>query len=457
MAKVLFMSIEILTVTDLTRDIKNNLEIRYADVIVKGEISNLARPGSGHLYFQLKDNAAQIASVLFRFQAQKVRFELEEGLEVLARGRVSVYEPRGQYQLILNTIEPVGAGALQLAFEQLKKKLAAEGLFDIWRKKSLPYIPKYIGIVTSPTGAAIQDILNVLERRFPSIPVLIYPVLVQGDKAAFEISQGIKYLDSLDEVDVIFVGRGGGSIEDLWAFNEEILARTIVSCGTPVISGVGHEVDFTITDSVADYRAPTPSAAAEILVPDREELAIRIDQLHQRLGLATFNRIQRLQDRLYALRAKINSPKIMIHAFRQRIESLDTKLKFLILQKLMLWRQKMSSLYQDILLYSPKKNIDLDRIQVLQIEKRVKLAARSFVLNQKKQLDSLREKLIILNPINIMNRGYSALTDEQGKLVKTVAALSKGSSFQVRIADGSIKGTATDIIKYKALLHKDIL
>ncbi len=288
----------VLTVTELTRRIKSLLEDSIGFVWVVGEVSNLRRPTSGHLYFTLKDAESQIAVVMFKNRNVRLKFRLEDGLEVIAGGLVSVYERRGNYQIIAEELEPRGVGALQLAFEQLKEKLKKEGLFDPEHKKPLPMLPQRIGVVTSPTGAAIRDILNVIERRFSNVHILIYPVLVQGDEAAGQIARAINDVDRLANVDVIIVGRGGGSLEDLWAFNEEVVARAIYECDTPVISAVGHEIDFTIADFVSDVRAPTPSAAAELVVQERETLTEQVETLQKQLDGYVRQHLYSLRHRL---------------------------------------------------------------------------------------------------------------------------------------------------------------
>ena len=270
---------KILTVSELTLEIKHHLEEGFGEIWVEGEISNFRSPSSGHYYFTLKDGKSQIRGVIFRFMGRYLKFEPQDGLAVICRGKISVYEPRGEYQLILDYMEPKGIGALQLAFEQLKEKLEKEGLFDAARKKPLPLLPKKIGIVASPTGAAIRDLLNVIGRRFPNVGILINPVKVQGEGSAQEIASAIYELNTIPEIDVIVVARGGGSLEDLWAFNEEIVARAIDHSSLPVISAVGHEIDFTIADFVADLRAPTPSVAGELVVKDKAELSHLIDSL----------------------------------------------------------------------------------------------------------------------------------------------------------------------------------
>jgi exodeoxyribonuclease VII large subunit len=274
----------IYSVAELSLELRSLLERQYPDVWVTGEVSNLRAAGSGHLYFTLKDETAQLRAVCFRNQARYLKFKPQDGLAVIARGRLSLYEARGEYQLYVEFLEPAGLGALQLAFEQLKQKLAAEGLFDRARKKPLPVLPRAIGVVTSPTGAVIRDILRILRRRFPNINVQIYPAKVQGEGAAQEIVHGVEYFNRKSPVDVIIVARGGGSLEDLWAFNEEVLARAISASNVPVISAVGHETDFTIADFVADLRAPTPSAAAELVVHRKQDFVAEIDARRRQLA-----------------------------------------------------------------------------------------------------------------------------------------------------------------------------
>lgn len=319
---------KIYTVSELTRQVRGILEGNFGEVWVAGEISNFRSPGSGHFYFTLKDEAAQLLAVMFRGANAKLAFKPEDGLKVVCHGRLSVYEARGQYQIIVDACEPKGIGALQLAFEQLKKKLQAEGLFDPRRKKRLPFLPQKIGVVTSPTGAAIRDILNILGRRFPDIGVLLVPVRVQGDGAAGEIAEAIQALNARDDIDVMIVGRGGGSLEDLWAFNEEAVARAIFASRIPVISAVGHEIDFTIADFVADVRAPTPSAAAELVVPRKEDLGAQVAelsrQLHQAIGLDLKEKGRRWQE----LRQALKDPTLRFADWFQRVDDLQGRLQF---------------------------------------------------------------------------------------------------------------------------------
>ncbi len=319
---------EIWTVSQITRRIKGLLEEQIGNIWIAGEISNWKLAASGHAYFTLKDQDSQIDAVIFRGSLRRVRFDPENGLEILAHGRVTVYERRGNYQVVLSDMQPKGVGALQLAFEQLKKKLGAEGLFAEEHKKPLPMLPRRIGVVTSPTGAAIRDILNVLERRFANVHVLIHPARVQGDGAAAEIVAGIRALDDYG-VDVMIVGRGGGSLEDLWPFNEEAVVRAVFEARTPVISAVGHEVDFALTDFAADLRAPTPSAAAELVVRERQALVDRIEALRRRLGGGLRQWLDRARYRLGAATGSFvfQRPEELLRQPRQECDELRMRLE----------------------------------------------------------------------------------------------------------------------------------
>ena len=322
---------KILTISELTRDIKEVLENVFGDVAVEGEISNLSQPASGHVYFSLKDEASSIKCALFRNSAIKVKFALSDGMKVVCSGRVGVYEKSGQYQLYVNTVEPKGQGALQLAFEQLKERLAKEGLFDEAHKKPLPFLPKTIGVVTSPTGAVVRDILHVLDRRFPEAHVIISPVRVQGEEAAQEVSAAIKEFNELGNVDVIILARGGGSLEDLWCFNEEKVARAIYDSAIPIISAIGHETDYTIADFVADRRAPTPSAAAEIVLPSRLELNERIENSLTHLWRSLKDKVPQYEQRLddlkeglaRALDQKIRSQGLYLEGIYNQLKELN--------------------------------------------------------------------------------------------------------------------------------------
>ncbi len=320
---------QVYTVSELTLGLKTVLEEAFPAVWVEGEISNLRTPGSGHSYFTLKDEGAQLSAVLFRGRGRRVRFDLEDGMQVLVFGGLDVYAARGQYQLVVEMMEPKGLGALQLAFEQLKRKLEAEGLFDEGRKRPLPAFPRVIGVVTSPTGAAIRDILNIIGRRFGDLHILIAPVRVQGDEAPGEIIQALLNLQAVAELDVIIVGRGGGSIEDLWAFNDEGVARAIVACCVPVISAVGHETDFTIADFVADLRAPTPSGAAELVVREKLTVIEALVDLYARLKQAVTSEIAGYRERVEYLgrRRVLTDPARALRDLHRRLDDLQGRLR----------------------------------------------------------------------------------------------------------------------------------
>ncbi len=317
---------KIFSVSEITRGIKSLLEDNFCDLWVEGEISNFKPAGSGHFYSSLKDESAQLRAVMFRGSNGRIRFQPENGLHVLCSGRISVYEPRGDYQIIVEHMEPKGVGALQLAFEQLKKKLEAEGLFDADRKKPLPFLPEKIGIVTSPTGAVIRDMIHVLTRRCGDVRVLINPVLVQGNAAAEEIASAIREFNERDDVDVIVVARGGGSMEDLWAFNEEAVARAIADSKIPVVSAVGHETDFTIADFVADVRAPTPSVAAELIMPVKEDLTYAVEQRRHSLVQALRQKLENARLQLKQWEAYFRDPTRRVVEFRMRLDHCEQQM-----------------------------------------------------------------------------------------------------------------------------------
>jgi exodeoxyribonuclease VII large subunit len=429
----------ILTVSELTLKVKTCLEADFEAVWVEGEISNFRRPSSGHCYLTLKDEKSQIRAVIFRFMGRYLKFEPQDGMLVICRGKMSVYEPRGEYQLILDYMEPKGVGALQLAFEQLKERLAREGLFAADHKKPLPYLPGKIGIVTSPTGAAIKDLLNVIGRRFPTISILISPVKVQGEGSAQEITQAIDGLNLLDDIDLIIVARGGGSLEDLWSFNEECVARAIYRSAIPVVSAVGHEIDFTIADFVADLRAPTPSAAGELVVRDKGELLNFIDSLSERLRkrilqiLASEKKqAQQVMKRLPDLRFRLSDLQLRVDDFKTR---LAPRLKNVLrLQKEML-RGSISCLS----LRSPKSIIQDYSKRVFLYEKTLTDRVQ-FVLRETRQnLENAAGQLDNLSPLRVLERGYSItrlLPSRQ--VVKESTMVARGDRVNVVLGKGTI-------------------
>jgi exodeoxyribonuclease VII large subunit len=410
---------KVYTVSEITRLIKQELESRFPEVWVMGEVSGFTRAHSGHLYFTLKDKDSQITAVMWRSLAEKVPFELENGLEVVCKGRINVYEPRGQYQLQVQQVEPKGKGALQLAFEQLKEKLHQEGLFDPELKKKLPLLPKKVGVVTSPRGAAVIDIIRTLERRFAHLHLLIYPVKVQGEGAAEEIAGGLDYFAAQQDVDVVIVGRGGGSIEDLWAFNEEGVARAIFRCSIPVISAVGHEVDFTIADFVADIRASTPTAAAEMVIEKEEMFVERIENFEKII-------IHRLQ---YATQEWKNRVLGLIHhrAFQ------NFKVKLMILS------QRLDELEMRALDYirSKQQRISECKSRAQLLEERMGNSLREKIQLLKAKWERLAASLHNLSPMNILKKGYTLCWDRGGKqLVRRIDDVKAGENMTVSFYQG---------------------
>jgi exodeoxyribonuclease VII large subunit len=397
----------ILTVSELTAGIKDLLESTFDEVWVEGEISNLRRPPSGHLYFTLKDEKSQIRGVLFKQQSRMLRFELEDGQHVICWGRVGVYEKRGEYQLILDYVEPKGIGSLQLAFEQLKQRLFEEGLFDEARKRPLPLVPRRIGIVTSPTGAVIRDMLHILRRRFENIEVLLYPVRVQGEGAAEEIADGIAFLGAQKEVDVIIVGRGGGSLEDLWAFNEEAVARAIFACPIPVISAVGHETDFTIADFVADLRAPTPSAAAELVVQQKRDLVRQIEVLRERMSRGLDRLLARTWEEVLEMRGRIKDPRRRIEELRLRLDEQWGRLTQATLRTWREHKERIERALRLLLMQSPAHEIHSYRDAMAQLAKGLRGGMAVFLADKQKVWEREVARLDALSPLAILNRGYS--------------------------------------------------
>jgi exodeoxyribonuclease VII large subunit len=402
-----FSTPSIYTVSQLTAEIKDILEGGIGEVWVEGEVSNLRVPPSGHWYFTLKDESSQIQVVVFRSQARFLEFEPEDGLRIIVRGRVSVYEQRGQYQLIVDFMEPRGLGALQLAFDQLKRRLEAEGLFDPGRKKPLPFLPKRIGIVTSPTGAVIRDMLIILKRRFDHVGVLLYPVRVQGEGAPDEIARGITYLDRQTDVDVIVVARGGGSMEDLWAFNDEAVARAIERAHKPVVSAVGHEVDFTISDFVADVRAPTPSVAAELVVRNKADLLFHLESLRDRL----IKRIQAVlkgkKDLWLGLDARLRDPRRRLVELRLQGDDLLGRLVAGTRRMLERKHTSLGSMERDVLYKSPLTRIDRIRDRLEQRAGKLERATREDLELRRRALERSMDRLEAMSPLKILRRGYS--------------------------------------------------
>jgi len=431
------------TVRNLVGALRTAVEQEYADVWVEGEISNFRPADSGHLYFTLKDGDAQVRVVMFRSQARLLRFQPADGMAVILRAKVTVYEQRGELQLIAEHLEPKGAGALLIAFEQLKARLAAEGLFDAARKRPIPAFPRRIGVVTSPRGAAIQDILNILRRRHESVGILIFPAQVQGEAAASEVSAGVEYFNRERSVDVIIVARGGGSAEDLAAFNHEGLARSIAASRIPVISAVGHETDVTITDFVADLRAPTPSAAAELVIQSKHEVAQAVLLMEQRLARATRYRLLMARQKLTELAQHASFARLREALGRRQQRVDDLVYRLTAAQGLQFDRQR--------------RRLDVAATRLRHFDLRGKFAgmrrdlqaaaaallsaARRRLLEQRGRLDRINAQLEELSPVKILDRGYALVFDAAGKLVKDAGAVEVGDQVTARLSKGTLRAT----------------
>ena len=418
----IFSEKTILTVSRLTALLRGVLEENFEQLWVQGEVSNLSYPSSGHCYFTLKDAGAQLRCVMFKSAVKNLKFRLTDGMALIVRGRISVYDQRGEYQLICEYMEPAGIGALQTAFVQLKEKLAGEGLFAEDHKITMPLFPRKIGVITSPTGAAIHDILNVLKRRFASLEVLLYPVRVQGEGSALEIARAVDEMNRLAEVDVVILGRGGGSLEDLWAFNEEVVARAVYRSKIPIISAVGHETDWTICDFVADLRAPTPSAAAELVIATAGELRSRIEALSSRLGRSVENLLAAHDGRLEGLRRALHDPRTMLGHLAQRMDDLTGRLETGLNVAASRRRDRFERLQDALQHNDPKGRIDTlrQRITLLSLRAEGLLNQRLELLRQGFGANAAR--LEVLSPLKTLARGYAIATHGSDGMVVTDAA-----------------------------------
>ena len=436
----IFSEKTILTVSRLTALLRGVLEENFEQLWVQGEVSNLSYPSSGHCYFTLKDAGAQLRCVMFKGAVKNLRFRLADGMALIVRGRISVYDLRGEYQLICEYIEPAGVGALQTAFVQLKEKLAGEGLFAESHKKPLPRFPRRVGVITSATGAAIHDILNVLKRRFASLEVLLYPVRVQGEGAALEIARALDDMNQLAGVDVLIVGRGGGSLEDLWPFNEEVLARAVYRSKIPVISAVGHETDWSICDFVADLRAPTPSAAAELVIASADELRNQIESLRHRLRLTLEHRLAALDGRLEALRRSLHDPRTMLGHLAQRMDDLTGRLD-LALQVSVTRRRERFERLQDTLRHNdPQVRIDALRQQINLLSLQAERKMRQHVDILKQGFGDNAARLEVLSPLKTLARGYAiASRPDTGRIITDAAALVPGDPLLLTLWRGRVR------------------
>lgn len=437
---------QIYSVSQLNREARQLLEQGLPALWIAGEISNLARPASGHIYFSIKDNQAQVRCAMFRGNNNRLPFKPENGQQVLLHARVGLYEARGEFQLVAEHMEPAGEGLLRQQLEKLKASLAAEGLFDDVLKQSIPTIPHRVGIITSPTSAAVRDILHILERRFPAVPVVIYPVQVQGDPAKHDIVAKLKTAAERNECDVLILARGGGSLEDLWAFNEEIVIRAIHACPIPVVAGVGHETDFTLTDLVADVRAPTPSGAAELVVPDCNEWAARFESLGQRAARAVQRILRDQRFRIEQVSARLERchPGTVLHQHAQRLDDLTLRLRKIIMSQLTMRQVQLTA--ADSRLRSAAPGNLIRRYQDRLMTSRLKLDSAMTI-----RLTGFRNRLAVaaaglqaVSPLSTLERGYAVIQDDaSGKVITDSAELKIGQTVSGRLARGGFEAEIT--------------
>ena len=427
------------TVTQLTTRIRATMENAFPEVWVEGEVSNLRIPSSGHVYFSLNDQESQIRAVLFRRMAAALPFHVENGLTVLGKGRISVYEPRGEYQLLVEYLEPKGIGALQIAFEQLKQQFDREGLFDPARKRPLPFFPRHVGVITSGTGAALHDIVTVVHRRCPVIRIRLFPVAVQGPGAAQQIAEAVRLANQQADLDVLIVGRGGGSWEDLWSFNEEVVVRAIAGSRIPVISAVGHEIDFTLSDFAADYRAPTPSAAAESVSPVLVDLMEGIRKKNARLAQAMRNTFRFHRNQVALALHTLPVPSQILQRQVQRVDELSFRLGSGIRAMLAAVRPRLAALAVGLERVGPGYSWQRGSLMLPQLFRRLSRAMPWVMTGKKHQLRTVASTLDTLSPLAVLSRGYSILeTSPGGKIVKDAQSVQVGDRIRARLAEGKL-------------------
>jgi exodeoxyribonuclease VII large subunit len=438
-----------ITVSQLNRKAKTLLEQGIARLWVEGEISNLSRPASGHIYLSLKDENAQVSAAWFRQRQRGPAIGFKNGDKVLAYGRVSIYEARGNYQLIVEQMEPAGEGVLKQRFDALKKKLLAEGLFDEDRKRELPALPSRIGVITSPSGAAIRDIVSVLGRRFPAVPVVVYPAAVQGDAAPGELIAALDTAIQRDECDVLIIGRGGGSLEDLWAFNDEGLARAIADCPIPIVSAVGHEVDFTISDFVADVRAPTPSGAAEIVVPNQQDWLRRINTLAMRIGRIGERKVQDRAQELDWLGKRLiaASPKATLQRQHDGLRENRSRLAAIMRTRLLEMLNNTQALGGQLMQQSPALMVQRSIGQLDTLRQRLGSGVHDALSDVTHRVALLGRALNSVSPLATLDRGYAIVLDEDGKALTDAAEAKAGDEIRARLSKGELVANVTKVIK----------
>jgi len=440
----------IYSVSEVTGDVKSILEAAFDSIWVEGEISNLRIPNSQHAYFILKDKNSQIRCVLFKGYRTGLKFKPEDGDHVLLFGRVTVYEARGEYQVIVEHLEPRGLGALQKAFEKLKIQLAEEGLFEEEKKKPIPKYPWKVGVITSATGAVVRDILNIIKRRNPKVSIMVVPVKVQGKGAAEEIAEAIQQMNRMENIDVLIMGRGGGSIEDLWAFNEEVVARAIAKSIVPVVSAVGHEVDFTIADFVSDLRAPTPSAAAELVVPILNDINKELNRLAKKLLETLSNEIENYKELLGRLMGRrfFREPTNIFNLHSQHLDDLNNRLFRGLNQWVVLQEQKLSGMIRQLAHLNPEKNMNLLKNNLIIFEHRLSQNMKSIMRLKTERFDGTLKNLNALSPLAILDRGYS-ITNFRGKAITESIELQQGDSVDIQLAKGQLECTVDKITSTK--------
>jgi exodeoxyribonuclease VII large subunit len=434
-----------IAVSELNKQVKSLLENSFLSIRVVGEISNLAKPSSGHWYFTLKDQKAQVRCAMFRGNNLRVAFVPKEGDQVVVTGRVSLYEGRGDYQMICNAMEQDGQGQLQVLFEKLKLKLQAQGLFDADRKKPIPEHPKCIGVITSPTGAAIHDILTVLNRRYPGLPVRLYPTAVQGNEAAAQIVNAIELANREGLADVLIIGRGGGSLEDLWPFNEEAVALSLAHSKIPTVSAVGHEIDFSIADMVADLRAPTPSAAAELLSPNGAEILAKINRAERALKQRFDWLISAKQAQLNSLRQRLRHPGERIREQAQRCDELELRLHSSMNRLMRDKRNQLNQNRNQLGRLNPSKNLTIQHDLVKQLMSRLERLTQAKIDRRTLELAEKAGRLHAISPLATLERGYALATTDQQEVIRDSRQVKAGQSINIRLRKGSIKTTVTEI------------
>jgi len=435
---------QIFSISELNRRTRQLLETHFPMLWVEGEISNFACPSSGHWYLSLKDKNAQVRCAMFRNANQRVNFRPQNGTQVLVRGRVGLYEDRGEYQLIIDHMEEAGFGALQRQFEQLKAKLADEGLFDADNKQPIPSSINHIGIITSTTGAAVKDILSVLKRRFPAIKVSLFPTAVQGDEAVEQIVSALADANSCQQLDALILSRGGGSLEDLWSFNTEPVARAIAASRLPVISAVGHEIDFTIADFVADLRAPTPSAAAELVSPDGEKITADFFRLQLALAESLERYLIRLKQQLNHLQKRLQHPSSKLQQRAQHLDHLDIRLRRAIMTTVRDYRLRGNQLTGQLLRQNPKQDLQNKQQQLQHICNQLR---KTIIQQQQQRQNKLTQTLHLLDtvsPLKTLGRGYAVIRDQQGAVINSVKAVTRGDSLRSQMVDGELLVQVTD-------------